>query len=783
MIKKLTVLREGISHIEDLEVEEFIDAIRNIGTMQGSEKIDGATLYFGIDDQERLFAASEGDKVGAKKIYDPAEYPFYGANNVFRMALAAAIDVQDLFKRVLQPGQIVSASVVFDDDLGSKNYIGIVQGIQNISPEQVQELQKALLNKEATARSKIVQSSNGKDLEVKVASATFRFVKPKTIDSKLFAKADIEPKIKEFEAFLSQRAQSDTVKVSNLELLTMPLTSFDKDVRAEAKELRERVKSKVLLRFKLPIKKELLKNSISRIDTGLDGTTDDGKIQGAVLVDPSSGNSFKIVDREHHKTVADFQRSIRAKVNGVVKTTDPSAPLEARGGVLGNVKIRVSDLLGNRDLARTITAKAAISAIEAESVQDTIRELGRTLNGGRDPLGTIRKITAILTDASDQVKRMLDDFKAKQNEFRLKLASGKEIRLTPATIKRTMMVFAETQRDIDEKIRKMSSASTIENIIEIFYGHTIRAVRSGEADLKEATNSFGEVQDVLLEKRIDTDEKLFRVKDGWELLNIYLSTMFLTALIYKANDTIGIRLVRDQHHQRLQKFSDEMRPHNFWGYVVWRSNTPAVKKFIGDRTAQEVYRTVKQIPTNWWKLLHLDFSNGGNVVIDWEDHLNTLQKLIQLFPTMNTVRINELLSGSFTYDALSFDERVKLLPKMYYHAMQFIPSSPLIKRLRAIQHNLLLNPGDAVGTKNPIAEPILPQVIALAEEGEVGGEEAGAAQGLQSVNTTATTAATIANNQLRLSTSRGAKRGNTELRRRNIEKVKYLTMKFPRKGK
>ena len=45
---KVKRINEGISHLEDLKIDDFIDKVRKLPNMTGSEKMDGAELVFGL---------------------------------------------------------------------------------------------------------------------------------------------------------------------------------------------------------------------------------------------------------------------------------------------------------------------------------------------------------------------------------------------------------------------------------------------------------------------------------------------------------------------------------------------------------------------------------------------------------------------------------------------------------------------------------------------------------------------------------------------------------------
>ena len=208
----------------------------------------------------------------------------------------------------------------------------------------------------------------------------------------------------------------------------------------------------------------------------------------------------------------------------------------------------------------------------------------------------------------------------------------------------------------------------------------------------EAVNVVSE-STTLFERKYDTDPTRYTNKDAWALLNIYFATVFLSVMMYKANDRIGLRFLRDKTNFRMERWSKEMSPLNFWGYPIWRCATPAVKKHIGNKNSKALQKVVRRIPPAWFKFLHMDFSFGRDVPINWVDHYKTL-KVLQQYPGMNVERVNIIMKGVFSFENLTYDQKVKVLNQLYYYIQQFIPYSPLFIRFKAIYHDVVNGPKD-----------------------------------------------------------------------------------------
>ena len=137
--------------------------------------------------------------------------------------------------------------------------------------------------------------------------------------------------------------------------------------------------------------------------------------------------------------------------------------------------ILIADLLGNKELARGPAARKVLAPLKGKDAETTIRNLAKEL-GTDDYLGTKRKVLALVEAAQQKLAAALADFKKHKDTFRLKLKSGKSIGLSPEVIRRTLVTFAETKRNLDELHEKISKTKTLAQLLAILYGRQAKAV-------------------------------------------------------------------------------------------------------------------------------------------------------------------------------------------------------------------------------------------------------------------------------------------------------------------
>lgn len=737
------LLTEGITHIEDLDVTAFIDAVRRIGQMQASEKLDGSNLWFGLDDQGKLYTTRAGKRDGAEKFYSESDYPYFAAYNGFRGAHAALQLKERDIKIALQPGDVVEIEVLYGRQpnavaygLDGKNFIAFLRGIEPTPDSKVDQLTGILNNSEVIVKTAVIDTPDGINLDRKSMSQTFRFVGVQKINPELLKSVKLETELKKLEDYLEDA--SGIGGLTNFQLMTTSLGSIPKDERPTAKAAKDAIISAVKNQHKLTIKKALLDRFVAKVKPALgandlSGDEDNG-VEGVVLKDPTTGEQLKIVDKDGFTTINQFNFAVRNQIAGMVRTLDDTAPLESRGGITGQMKIRIADLLGNKDLAMGRSAKKIFADNMGDTPPATLKNVAKILNGSQDFQGVKRKVEAVVQATIDELGNMLVKFQKHKDStddtYSLKLKNGKTMGLSPEIVRRTLMTFAETRRNLEELKDKVNQAKSFDNLIAVLYGRAAKAVHQTDGDdggLEESFNtaSIEEATSMLLETRNFTDVRRYREEpDAQHMLQSYIATVLMATIIYKADDKRGAKLLKDKNNYRLTKYNDSMSPLNFWGYAVWNAEKPAIAKLMQPGVAAAVNRITKKIPPQWSKNLHLDLSYAGDLEIDWDDHKKTMSYLLQYSEGMAGIdRIKNMLSDVFNYESLSFDEKTKLLPKVYFFGTQYVPTSPLITRIRFIQNNLLGNGFDALDDVTPPSSvstaPMQSIMKLLGEDGEI----------------------------------------------------------------
>lgn len=755
----MRVLREGIPHLEDLAIDEIIETLRNMSTMVAQEKLDGAQLWVGIDPDGKLFTSREGKKSNADRRYKPEDWPQIAVFNQFRAAHAALASKEQELRRVLQPGDTVEAEVLFGRQpnsviygAGGKSYIAFLRGVEGTDDKVAEHLALSLANQQAEAKFDAVDTADGKELSTRTMSATFQFTMPHKLDAaKLKQESGIEGKLKALEAFLKKG--SVIAGLSNIQLATTSVTTIDKAQKAAFKTAKDELLTQLRAEFIDPIKLALLAKVSKKSGLAADDMKpeEDVGIEGIVLRDQQTGKQIKIVDRDVFTLINKFNQSTRGEIQSALNTTDPDAPLEMRGGLLGQMRIRFAEALGNRELAKAANVRKFMATVKGDTAEETVKNFAASLTNIDDFQSVKKKILAIASETYKELNDKLEEFKADHESYKLKLKNGKEISLSAETVKKTLLTFAEARKNLKETFDKIKETKTLAGLLAVLYGTAARAIHT---ELEES---------LLVEKQhkkhqhrkaqpIEISLADFNRKDTFHLVNSYLATVFMTIVIHHANDTIGMRHLRDRKNWQLKKHSADMSPFNHWGYAIWRAGYPDMEHHLTKATRAELVKITKKIPTPWWKYFHMDFSQSKELTIEWGDHRKMLHRLIDL-SGVRSDRVNTLLDQSIRYPKLDIDEQRRYLKKLISYAHQFVPRSRLYLRLKIIMDGL---------KDETVAEGLLKRVVALAEDGEAGGAEV-------SVATNGALAGTAAGAIAPVETKLFGNR-RTEMRRRNTSR-------------
>ncbi len=482
-------LTEGIDHLENLKIDEFISAVENFTKMIATQKLDGANLWLGRDEDGELFTSREG-KVKNQRFYKPEDYADTFKYDAFRAAHQALMQYKKEIKAILKPSEIVELEIIFGSQpnaisygAGDKSYIAFLRSVTNkeieTPPERVEQLEKALNKKLCKTTSLVHDSSDGETMVTTKTVVHWEFVRPDIIDANALKSVNVSKELKALKAFLKQECDGvgdlSTKPMTNHEVLTTSKPGF--------KDLKAQVSEKILIDFKLGIKEVMLNALLRKAKTKLQADDAPQKFgaEGVVFLDPKSQKMFKIVDTDLFTAINKFNFEVQAKVDGNVKTDDRAAAIDLRGGIFGDARIRIGQLFGISGLTTTMQLKRTLRKFKGSTPQETVGKI--TTNLKQMNFGaTKKKIEAILANALKELDISLKEFKENADKYSTKLKTGKTIKYTPATKRKILLTFAETRKEISGLIQKMNDAQGLGDIIIALFGRQIKDIHAEPSD-------------------------------------------------------------------------------------------------------------------------------------------------------------------------------------------------------------------------------------------------------------------------------------------------------------
>lgn len=699
-------LNEGISHLEDLPLGKFVSVLNRLSDLTGLEKVDGAQLWIGVDDDSQLYTSREGKRSTTTRFYSPDEWPKIADFNQFRAAHMIVEKLESEIKEVLFPGSTVEVEVLFGGQPNTVNYGGkdqsflvILRGAAGTPDSVADELAAKLTNRKVDVSVDTVASVDGIELSNETVNTTFSIVSPQKINLEKLKSEKLFQALQKLENFLNQK--SEIKEYTNRELAVINLTSIKTDKRDAVKTARANLLSKIDSEYKAEIKKALLDKASS-----LRSSLGDANLEGIVFRDPKTNEQVKLVDKDEFLITNRFNQSMRDIVRGPLMSTDENASIEAQGGLTGHLRIRIAKFLGDKDLAKASTMKKKLDELGGDTREEVLSNLESYFEI-QDFQQTKRKILLMISATKKELDAKLEEFKKERDSYELKLKNGKVVKISDDVFKKTLAIFAETRKSFIDQFDKIKSTNNSIELLDKLYGHLINEnpSESIQEAKKASSASFGEV-----------DLQNIKGLDTFHILNSYLSVLFMSVILLKENDTKAKRMLRDVKNMHLKKWAYDMSPLNHWGYVIWSATNKDAKRVLSTEAEKGIKKMTNQIPKIWWTLLHMNLSSDIKRTIDWPAHKFTLKQMID-FSGFKSKRINELLNGAFSWESLSHDEKIKYLNKLYMFALQFTPRSLLLNRFKHIQSTIIM------GNSNL---SLLAEVNKLKEDGDAGSTVASA---------------------------------------------------------
>jgi hypothetical protein len=474
-------LREGIDHLEDLSLEDFISAVKNIHKMNATDKLDGVNLWLGLDDSGRLFTSREGKNRKANRFYSQDDFKDVSAHNGMRAAHEALMKHETEIKSAMKPNDIIEIEILYGkqpntivygkDDM---NYIAFLRSIKTPQNESTfnqsgyKAVQEILKNVSSSVKTRIVSTIDGKTLATSEQVTEWKFVTPAALSKKDMSRLDVSDDLEKLQRFLDKDNQLAAD-------LGEPMTNFEvmKSGKRDLKDEKKIIQDTVQTKYKLGIKNKILDQLVRVVKPSLQDEDGEGGVEGIVFLDPETQKQFKVVDKDIFTTINKFNYQIRNNVSGQVKTDDPLASLAQKGGLFGEAKLRIAKLFNIQGFGAGGGTKRVFKKYMGSSPEETLSNFCSAL-GDVNVNAFKSKIQHILQNSIVELDAHLADFKKNAKTYSTELKNGKTIKYSDEIINRTLLVFAETRKGVEKLMKDVSDVDSLQQLVSCLFGAKIK---------------------------------------------------------------------------------------------------------------------------------------------------------------------------------------------------------------------------------------------------------------------------------------------------------------------
>jgi hypothetical protein len=243
----------GIIHVEDLPVEEFVRAMKNLDKLDAVQKLDGANLRMGRDDKGKLYTSRE--QKGGRRFYELKDFPETSAFDGFKAAHAVIMKNATAFEECLSPGQELNIEVIFGSQPNTVfygkdqlNYIGLLELVPGDDPSQdhtqkpLKELYAKLKDKITTVKTIGTDTWDGETYIRHPRLTDWKFTVSDHVPRSDIEDIDISTELRGLEKYLDQTNET-------AEALGKDLTNFEvlkdrsRDLTDERKTIDDKIRN------------------------------------------------------------------------------------------------------------------------------------------------------------------------------------------------------------------------------------------------------------------------------------------------------------------------------------------------------------------------------------------------------------------------------------------------------------------------------------------------------------------------------------------------------------
>ena len=397
----------------------------------------------------------------------------------------------------------------------------------------------------------------------------------------------------------------------------------------------------------------------------------------------ADGDKFTAVNR--------FDTIAKRKIGGIQRTTDTTASLEERGGLMGVYLQRLSELIGVPELSMYQSAAKVFRDYKGKNPEDTAHKFGESLTHLDFP-GVKMKCVAVLKNTLKKLDEQLRDFRDNATSFKMMTGEHETVTLKPNEIKRNLLEFAQAKEELEHTLSEVRKSRGFGDLALALYEKVIYGVHGHH------------LHEEKLDEIVNPSASWISKLSAEEICDGYTATLLATQLLLRNQDKLTSNLLKDIAHSNLTKFDQNtMSPLNFWGSLLFSPFLAGMKGHLSAETTAELKKIAGRIVINRVRKIHNTLSGNSNLVQDWDLQAENARLITTRLNTRGQ-SINMVIIGIRNWDDIELSDKNTIIARVFYYLQRSAPNSPLLTRVRQLANTVLtMAAKDAKTIKDPVA--------------------------------------------------------------------------------
>jgi hypothetical protein len=456
--KDTTVTNQGvfkltgsIPHFESLHPDKILavvhDIIHNHDDITITEKLDGNNLIVGYDNLGKFYTSREAK--GDQRYYSIHEYDNTAANACFIHA-HDALQSHPTLKHAIGNGFQIECEIMYGRQPNAivygENHIAVLRALpgdkQEMPPASIMENLDEHVGWKFNSQCNEFITEDGKAVNTTIKNTPWNISKTSHINPNDFDLKKLHETSVKLSRYLME-ANKELNIMTNRDILNVKLNTIPHEGRPQMKKLRESVNMRIDW-YKKEFKDCFLKTmrqykpSLRTVEVC---ESEDIGIEGMVIMDKSTNEQFKIVDKDVFTALNKFNFSVRNNIKATSHVGRKSeSMLNYDGDVFGNMLQSMAEDHGQSELGDYLKITKYLKSHKGDTLWETVENAYSGLN----QCDFADHIFDYMGDLDQLRKHYLREYQNITTE----LPSGKTVSYTDAVHQRTLMYFADVTMEL-----------------------------------------------------------------------------------------------------------------------------------------------------------------------------------------------------------------------------------------------------------------------------------------------------------------------------------------------